>query len=37
MLVFSALKANLNKTSKSLIVCAFESDPKVIGMCFIFF
>lgn len=38
MLVFSALKANLsNVTSKSLIVCAFESDPKVISICFIFF
>lgn len=37
MLVFSSLKANSsNATSKSLIVCAFESDPTVISMCFIF-
>ena len=38
MLVFSALKANAigDMSQKSLIVCAFESDPKVIGNCFIF-
>ena len=37
MLVYSSLKANSsNATLKPLKVCAFESDPTVISMCFIF-